>query len=309
MMVSVGGFRTVESVGEGVRDLKEGDHVIPLFNPECGDCEWCHSNKTNLCKTFKFDSARAVMRSDNRSRFSMKGKPIFHFLTSTFSEYTVLDYVAVAKIEPEIPLERACLFACGLTTGVGAAMYTADVQPGTTVSVIGLGTIGLAVIEGSKIRGASRIIAVDTNPEKFHKARKLGATDFVNPKEHGMPLNQVIKEMTGEGVDYCFECIGNMDVLYQGFLSTKEALGLTVMVGLDPEGRRICLSSMEFLSGRRVVGTLHGGVKGRSQMPILAANKDIQYQEYITHRLPFSEINKAFDLMREGKCLRCLFTF
>eukprot|EP00252_Welwitschia_mirabilis_P012224 TRINITY_DN2715_c0_g2_i15.p1 TRINITY_DN2715_c0_g2~~TRINITY_DN2715_c0_g2_i15.p1 ORF type:complete len:175 (+),score=17.35 TRINITY_DN2715_c0_g2_i15:833-1357(+) len=145
MMVSVGGFRTVESVGEGVRDLKEGDHVIPLFNPECGDCEWCHSNKTNLCKTFKFDSARAVMRSDNRSRFSMKGKPIFHFLTSTFSEYTVLDYVAVAKIEPEIPLERACLFACGLTTGVGAAMYTADVQPGTTVSVIGLGTIGLAV--------------------------------------------------------------------------------------------------------------------------------------------------------------------
>jgi Zn-dependent alcohol dehydrogenase len=304
------GAGIVESVGEGVTDIQEGDHVIPLFTGECGDCACCKSKKTNLCKKFQIDVRRNVMRNDEKSRFSIMGKPVYHFMaTSTFSEYTVVDYACVAKINPEVPLDKACLLGCGVTTGVGAVLNTADVEPGSTVAIFGLGTVGLAVAEGARMRNVSKIIGIDTNPRKFTKAKVLGVTDCINPNDHEKPIQEIIGEMTDGGVDYSFECIGNTNVLYQAFLATSEPLGLTVLVGLDASPRKISFHPIELFGGRRLVTTVFGGVKGKTQLPGLVdkyMSKEIRVEEFITHELPFSEINKAFELLLEGECLRCV---
>jgi len=304
------GAGIVESVGEGVTDIKEGDHVIPLFTGECGDCVCCKSNRTNKCDNFKIDLTRSVMRNDGKTRFSIRGKPVYHFMsTSTFSEYTVVDYACVVKINPEAPLNKACLLACGITTGVGAALYIANIEPGSTVAIFGLGTVGLAVSEGARMRGASRIIGIDTNPTKFMKASALGVTDCINPKDHEKPIHEVIREMTDGGVCFSFECLGNTDVLYEAFLATRESLGVTVLLGLDMSPRKISFHPCE-LFARRIVATTFGGVKGKSQLPYLVdtllMNKEMRVEEFITHELPFSEINKAFELLLEGKSLRCV---
>lgn len=304
------GARIVESVGEGVTDIKEGDHVIPLFTGECEDCVCCKSNRTNKCEKFKIDATRNVMRNDGKARFSIRGKPIYHFMsTSTFSEYTVVDYACVVKINPEAPLDKACLLGCGITTGVGAALYIANIEPGSTVAIFGLGTVGFAVSEGARMRGASRIIGVDTNPSKFIKAKAFGVAECINPKDHEKPIHEVIREMTDGGVNYSFECIGNTDVLYEAFLATRESVGLTVLLGLDMSPRKISFHPFE-LFARRIVATTFGGVKGKSQLPYLVdtliMKKEIRVEEFITHELPFSEINKAFELLLEGKSLRCV---
>lgn len=304
------GAGIVESVGEGVTDIKVGDHVIPLFTGECGDCVCCKSKKTNLCDKFKIDLTRKVMRNDGKTRFSIKGLPIYHFMsTSTFSEYTVVDYACVAKINPEAPLDKACLLGCGIATGIGAVFNTADIPSGSTVAIFGLGTVGLAVAEGARMRGASMIIGIDTNSSKFIKAKSLGVTECINPKDHEKPIQEVIAEKTQGGVDYSFECIGNTDVLYQAFLATREALGLTVLLGLDTSPRKISFHPLELFSGRRLVATIFGGVKGKTDLPGLVdmyMRKEFSVEEFITHELPFSEINQAFDLLLEGKCLRCV---
>jgi alcohol dehydrogenase len=299
----------VESVGAGITDLKEGDHVIPLFSGECGDCVYCKSEKTNLCGNFRVDAFRTVMRSDNKSRFSLSGKPVYHFFSSTFSEYTVVDYACVVKINPKAPLEKVCLLSCGIATGVGAAWNTANVEYGSTVAIFGLGAVGLAVAEGARVRGASRIIGVDTNPNKFPKAMALGVTECINSKDQSKPINEVIRDISDGGVDYSFECVGHADIMYQAFLSAHDGWGLAVLVGIDASPRKISLSPLEFFDGRKIDGSTFGGFKGKTQLPDLVErcmNKEISVEEFITHELPFSDINKAFDLLVEGNCLRCV---
>ncbi|CAH2040827.1 unnamed protein product [Thlaspi arvense] len=214
----------VESVGEGVGDMKEGDHVVPIFNGECGDCVYCKCEKTNLCEKFRVNPFKSVMVNDGRSRFSTKhGEPIYHFLnTSTFSEYTVLDSACVVKVEPQVPLKKMTLLSCGVSTGVGAVWNSANVKAGSTVAIFGLGAVGLAVAEGARARGASKIIGVDINSEKFTKGKAMGITDFFNPKDVDKPVREKISEITGGGVDYSFECAGNLDVLREAFLSTHD---------------------------------------------------------------------------------------
>lgn len=307
------GAGIVESVGEGVTDLKQGDHVIPLYNGECEVCVYCKSKKTNLCGEFRVNPYSTGMRKDGKSRFSIGGKPVHHFMsTSTFSEYTVVDYACVLKIDPEVPLDMACLLGCGLATGIGAVWNTADIEPGSTVAIFGLGTVGLAVAEGARIRGASRIIGIDTNSNKFSKAKTLGVTDCINPKEHEKPIQEVIRDMVNGGVDYSFECIGNTDILYQAFLATHDAWGLTVLLGFDSSERRFGLLPMEMFMGRRIVASVFGGFKGKTQLPNLVekcVKKEVQVKEFITHELPFVDINKSVDLMLEGKSLRCVLHF
>jgi len=299
----------VESVGAGVTDLKEGDHVLPLFSGECGDCVYCKSKKTNLCGKFRVDAHRTVMRSNNKSRFSISGKPVYHFFSSTFSEYTVVDYACVVKINPKAPLEKVCLLACGIATGVGAAWNTANVESGSTVAIFGLGSVGLAVAEGARARGASRIIGVDTNPNKFPKALALGVTECINPKDQSKPIHEVIRDISDGGADYTFECVGHADIMYQAFLSAHDGWGLAVLVGIDASPRKMSLHPLEFFDGRRMDGSTFGGFKGKSELPDLVEkcmNKEIRVEEFITHELPFSDINKAFDLLVEGNCLRCV---
>ncbi|XP_057833337.1 alcohol dehydrogenase 1 [Cryptomeria japonica] len=304
------GAGIIESVGEGITDLVPGDHVIPTYQGECRDCGCCKSKKTNQCDKFKIDIMRTVMRSDEKSRFSLRGKPVYHFMaTSTFSEYTVVDYACVVKINPKAPLDKACLLGCGVATGFGAVMNLTDIEVGSTVAVFGLGTVGLAVAEAASLRGASKTIGIDTNPNKFAKAKVLGVTDCINPKDHEKPIQEVIAEMTNGGVDYSFECIGNTNVLYQAFLSTNEPLGKTVLLGLDASPRKICLHPLELFSGRTLVASIFGGIKAKTQLPGIVdmfMRKELKVEEYITHELPFSEINKAFELLLEGECLRCV---
>ncbi|KAF8379923.1 hypothetical protein HHK36_027388 [Tetracentron sinense] len=301
----------VESVGEGVLDMKEGDPVVPIFNGECGDCVYCRSEKTNLCEKFRVNPFKSVMASDGKTRFSTRdGQPIFHFLnTSTFTEYTVLDSACVVKIDPNAPLKKMCLLSCGVSTGVGAAWNTANVQPGSSVAIFGLGAVGLAVAEGARSRGASRIIGVDINPDKCIKGQTMGVMDFVNPKDLKNPVHEKIREMTGGGVDYSFECAGNLDVLREAFLSTHDGWGLTVVLGIHPTPRLIPLHPMEFFDGRRLIGTIFGDFKGKSQLPNFATQcmrGVVNLDGFITHELPFSKINEAFQLLVDGQSLRCL---
>ncbi|XP_027078927.1 alcohol dehydrogenase-like 4 [Coffea eugenioides] len=301
----------IESVGEGVRELKAGDHVVPIFNGECGNCAYCKSEKTNLCQRFRVNPFKSVMTSDGTTRFSTRdGKRIYHFLnTSTFTEYTVLDSACVVAVDSQAPLKKMTLLSCGVSTGLGAAWNSANVQAESTVAVFGLGAVGLAVVEGARTRGASKIIGVDINPDKRNKGQAIGITDFINPSDLDKPVHQEIREMTGGGVHYSFECAGNLDVLREAFLSTHDGWGLTVVLGIHPSPRLLPLHPMELFDGRRIVGSVFGDFKGKTQLPAFAKqcmSGEVRLDEFITHELPFNKINEAFQLLIDGKSLRCL---
>lgn len=297
----------VESVGDGVTELQEGDHVLPVFTGECKECVHCRSVKSNLCEKFRLNARRGVMLSDNKSRFSIKGKPIYFFLGSTFCEYTVVEHGNVVKVNPAAPLEKICILSCGVTTGLGSVWKTAKVEKGSTVAIFGLGTIGLGVSEGARVVGASRIIGVDINPEKFDKARTFGVTEFINPKDHEQPVAQVIQNLTNGGVDYSFECVGSAKVVETALLSCHDGWGTAVVCGVEGECTTISAHPSLFLFGRTLTGSFFGGLKPRSELPNIVEMymmKELQLDKFITHELPFAQINEAFTLMLEGKSLR-----
>jgi S-(hydroxymethyl)glutathione dehydrogenase / alcohol dehydrogenase len=306
------GAGVVEAVGPGVTSLKVGDHVIPLYTPECRTCKFCLSGKTNLCQAIRATQGKGLM-PDGTSRFSKNGKLIHHYMgTSTFSQYTVLPEIALAKINPNAPLEKVCLLGCGITTGIGAVLNTAKAEPGSTIAVFGLGGIGLSVIQGAVMAKASRIIAIDINEEKFEFAKQLGATDFVNPKKHTASIQEVIVEMTGGGVDYSFECIGNVGLMRSALECCHKGWGESIIIGVAGAGQEISTRPFQLVTGRVWRGTAFGGVKGRTQLPgyvddYLAGK--IKVDEFVTHTMDISKINHAFDLMHEGKSIRSVVTF
>lgn len=306
------GAGIVEAVGAGVTSLQVGDHVIPLYTAECGKCKFCLSGKTNLCSSVRATQGKGLM-PDGTSRFSFEGKPLFHYMgTSTFSEYTVLPEVSLAKVSKEAPLDKICLLGCGVTTGIGAVVNTAKVTPGSTVAVFGLGAIGLAVIQGAQMVGASRIIAIDINEDKFELARQFGATDFVNPKKFSDPIQQVIVDMTDGGVDYSFECIGNVNVMRQALECCHKGWGESIIIGVAAAGQEIATRPFQLVTGRVWKGSAFGGVKGRSQLPGYVERYmagEIKIDEFITHNMPFEKINEAFDLLHAGKSIRTVLTF
>jgi len=302
----------VQEVGLGVTSVKAGDHVIPLYTPECGTCEFCLSGKTNLCQRIRITQGKGVM-PDGTSRFSFKGKPILHYMgTSTFSEYTVLPEISVAKINPEAPLDKVCLLGCGITTGIGAVLNTAKVAPGSTVAVFGLGGIGLSVVQGAVMAKASRIVAVDLNPGKWTMAKAFGATDYVNPKDYDRPVQQVIVDLTKGGVDYSFECIGNVHVMRSALECCHKGWGESVIIGVAGAGEEISTRPFQLVTGRVWRGSAFGGVKGRSQLPGYVdryLDGQIKIDEMITEVLPLDEINDAFELMHAGKVIRSVIKY
>ncbi|RUO78829.1 S-(hydroxymethyl)glutathione dehydrogenase/class III alcohol dehydrogenase [Idiomarina tyrosinivorans] len=297
----------VEAVGEGVTSLEVGDHVIPLYTAECGECKFCRSGKTNLCQAVRETQGKGLM-PDGTTRFSKDGQPIYHYMgTSTFAEHTVVPEISLAKVPKEAPLEKICLLGCGVTTGMGAVKNTAKVQPGDTVAVFGLGGIGLAVIMGAVMAKASRIIAIDVNEDKFDIAKKLGATDFVNPSKHDQPIQQVIVEMTDGGVDFSFECIGNVDVMRAALECCHKGWGESVIIGVAGAGEEISTRPFQLVTGRVWRGSAFGGVKGRSELPDYVRqymDGKFDLDTFITHTMPLEKINEAFDLMHEGESIR-----
>ena len=306
------GGAVVAEVGAGVSGLKPGDHVIPLYIPECGECKFCKSTRTNLCGAIRTTQGKGVM-PDGSSRFSVNGKTLFHYMgTSTFSEYTVLPEIALAKINPSAPLDKVCLLGCGITTGIGAVLNTAKVRAGSTAAVFGLGGIGLSVIQGLVMAKAARIIAVDVNPAKFVIAKQLGATDFINPADQARPVQEVIVDLTDGGVDYSFECIGNVKTMRAALESCHKGWGESVIIGVAAAGEEISTRPFQLVTGRVWRGTAFGGVKGRSQLPgyverYLAG--EIKVDPMITHSFPLERINEAFDLMHQGKSIRSVIQF
>ncbi|RUO66504.1 S-(hydroxymethyl)glutathione dehydrogenase/class III alcohol dehydrogenase [Pseudidiomarina planktonica] len=302
----------VTEVGEGVTSVKPGDHVIPLYTPECGQCKFCKSGKTNLCQAIRATQGKGLM-PDGTSRFSLNGKMLHHYMgTSTFSEYTVLPEIAVAKINPEAPLDKVCLLGCGVTTGIGAVLNTAKVEPGSTVAIFGLGGIGLSAIIGCKMAGAERIIGIDLNPDKFDMAKKLGATECINPLDYDDPIQDVIVELTEGGVDYSFECIGNVNVMRSALECCHKGWGESVVIGVAGAGQEISTRPFQLVTGRVWRGSAFGGVKGRSQLPEYVdryMNGEIPMDDFVTHRMGLEDINKAFDLMHEGKSIRSVILF
>ena len=298
----------VEEVGEGVSSLKVGDHVIPLYTPECGECAFCRSGKTNLCQKIRVTQGRGLM-PDGTSRFSLGGKPLLHYMgTSTFSEYTVLPEISLARINKAAPLEKVCLLGCGITTGIGAVLNTAKVEPGASVAVFGLGGIGLSVVQGAVMAKAGRILVIDTNPAKFEMAKLLGATDCINPKDYpDTPIQQVIVDITDGGVDYSFECIGNVQVMRAALECCHKGWGESIIIGVAGAGQEISTRPFQLVTGRVWRGSAFGGAKGRSQLPGYVARYmagEIQIDEMITEVLPLERINEAFELMHEGKVIR-----
>jgi S-(hydroxymethyl)glutathione dehydrogenase/alcohol dehydrogenase len=306
------GGAIVEEVGSGVSSVKAGDHVIPLYTPECGKCDFCTSGKTNLCQAIRVTQGQGLM-PDGTSRFAKDGKQIFHYMgTSTFSEYTVLPEIAVAKISNQAPLEKVCLLGCGITTGIGAVLNTAKVEPGATVAVFGLGGVGLSAIQGATIAKASRIIAVDINPDKFELATQMGATDTINPEDYEEPIQEVLVELTNGGVDYSFECVGNTSLMRAALECCHKGWGESVIIGVAGAGQEICTRPFQLVTGRVWRGTAFGGCKGRSQLPGMVEqymNGDIKVDEFITHTMPLEDVNTAFDLMHEGKSIRSVIHF
>ncbi len=302
----------VEEVGEGVTSLKVGDHVIPLYTPECGQCKFCLSGKTNLCQKIRLTQGKGVM-PDGTSRFSLNGKPLLHYMgTSTFSEYTVLPEISLAKINKAAPLEKVCLLGCGITTGIGAVLNTAKVEPGASVAVFGLGGIGLSVVQGAVMAKAGRIVVVDTNSSKFELAKVFGATDFVNPKDHDKPIQQVIVDMLDGGADFSFECIGNVNTMRAALECCHKGWGESVIIGVAGAGQEISTRPFQLVTGRVWRGSAFGGVKGRSQLPGYVERYmggEIKIDEMITEVLPLERINDAFDLMHEGKVIRSVIKF
>ncbi|MCT8467452.1 S-(hydroxymethyl)glutathione dehydrogenase/class III alcohol dehydrogenase [Chromohalobacter canadensis] len=306
------GAGIVQEVGEGVTSLKPGDHVIPLYTAECGKCKFCLSGKTNLCSSVRATQGKGVM-PDGTSRFSKDGQSLHHYMgCSTFSEYTVLPEVSLAKVSSEAPLDKICLLGCGVTTGIGAVMNTAKVEPGATVAVFGLGAIGLAVIQGAVMAKASRIIAIDVNPDKFDMARQFGATDFVNPKDYSDPIQQVIVDLTDGGVDYSFECIGNVNVMRSALECCHKGWGESIIIGVAGAGEEISTRPFQLVTGRVWKGSAFGGVKGRSELPGYVddyMNGKLKIDEFVTQDMAFEEINEAFELLHAGKSIRTVLHF
>ena len=306
------GAGEVVEIGEGVTSVAVGDHVIPLYTPECGRCKFCLSGKTNLCQAIRVTQGRGVM-PDGTTRFSLNGTPVLHFMgTSTFSEYTVLPEIAVAKINKAAPLDKVCLLGCGITTGIGAVLNTAKVEPGSTVAVFGMGGVGLSVIQGAVLAGASRIIAVDINPDKFEMAKLLGATDCVNPKDYDQPIQQVIVDLTDGGVDYSFEAIGNTHTMRAALECCHKGWGESTIIGVAGAGQEITTRPFQLVTGRVWRGSAFGGVKGRSQLPGYVEqylNGEIKVDEFVTHTMPLEDINRAFDLMHGGESIRSVVLF
>lgn len=302
----------VESIGENVDEVTEGDVVVPTFMSDCGECADCKSKKSNLCSKLPFKVSPWMPRYETSRFKDLNGEVLYHFLfVSSFIEYTVVDVAHLTKIDPAIPPNRACLIGCGVSTGVGAAWRTANVEAGSTVAIFGLGSIGLAVAEGARLCGAARIIGVDTNPDKFEIGKKFGVTDFVNAGNcDNKALSQVINEMTGGGADYCFECVGLASLVHEAYACCRKGWGKTVVLGVDRPGSQLTFSSFDVLhSGKSLMGSLFGGLKAKSDIPILLrryADKELRLDEFVTHEVGFEDINKAFELLIEGKCLRCV---
>ena len=302
----------VEEVGEGVTTLKKGDHVIPLYTPECGECKFCLSGKTNLCAKIRATQGKGLM-PDGTSRFSKNGKMIHHYMgCSTFAEYTVVPEIALAKIDPKAPLDKVCLLGCGVTTGIGAVLKTAKVEKGATVAVFGLGGIGLSVIQGAKMAGASRIIGIDINDSKREIAMKFGATEFVNPTKFDKPIQQVIIEMTEWGVDYSFECVGNVKLMRAALECAHRGWGQSIVIGVAGACQEISTRPFQLVTGRVWKGSAFGGVKGRSELPGFVdqyMSGEINIDDMVTFTMPLEDINKAFDYMHEGKSIRSVIVY
>ncbi|KAF0813621.1 S-(hydroxymethyl)glutathione dehydrogenase [Andreprevotia sp. IGB-42] len=301
------GAGIVEALGEGVTSVAVGDHVIPLYTPECGECKFCKSGKTNLCQAIRATQGKGLM-PDGTTRFSKDGKPIYHYMgTSTFSEYTVLPEIALAKINKAAPLEEVCLLGCGVTTGMGAVMNTAKVKEGDTVAIFGLGGIGLSAVIGAKMAKAGRIIGIDINTSKFDLARQLGATDLINPNDHDKPIQDVIVAMTDGGVDFSFECIGNVHVMRSALECCHKGWGESVIIGVAGAGEEISTRPFQLVTGRVWRGSAFGGVRGRSELPDYVERYlqgEFRLDDFITHTMALEDINTAFDLMHEGKSIR-----
>ncbi|XP_063765272.1 alcohol dehydrogenase class-3 chain L-like [Eleginops maclovinus] len=334
------GAGIVESIGEGVTKFQKGDTVIPLYIPQCGECKFCRNPKTNLCQKIRvkrlvvyhlihevipplrspprshpqlsrspalsmnfknFENAQ----SDGTTRFSCKGKSLFHFMgCSTFSEYTVVAEISLAKVDHMAPLDKVCLLGCGITTGYGAAVNTAKVEAGSTCAVFGLGALGLAAIMGCQAAGAARIIGVDLNPDKFKTAQEFGATEVVNPKDHSRPIQEVLVEMTDGGVDYSFECVGNVAIMRAALEACHKGWGTSVIIGVAAAGQEISTRPFQLVTGRTWKGTAFGGYKSVESVPKLVEEymkKKLKVDEFVTHTLPFEKITEGFDLMHAGK--------
>lgn len=306
------GAGIVKETGTGVTSVVPGDHVIPLYTPECGVCSFCTSGKTNLCQAIRVTQGQGLM-PDGTSRFSKNGKLIHHYMgTSTFAEYTVLPEIAIAKINKSAPLEKVCLLGCGITTGIGAVLNTAKVQAGDSVAIFGLGGIGLSVVQGAVMANAGRIVVVDINENKFEIAKQLGATDFINPEKYDNSVQEVIVDLTDGGVDYSFECIGNVNVMRSALECCHKGWGESIIIGVAGAGQEISTRPFQLVTGRVWRGTAFGGVKGRTELPGYVdkyMDGKLEIDKFITYTLPLEKINEAFHLMHEGNAIRSVITF
>ena len=306
------GAGTVIACGAGVTSLAPGDHVIPLYTAECRECKFCKSGKTNLCQRVRATQGQGLM-PDGTSRFSYQGRPIFHYMgCSTFSEYTVVNEISLAKINPAAPHGKVCLLGCGVTTGIGAVHNTAKVQAGDTIAVFGLGGIGLAVVQGARQAKAGRIIGIDTNSSKFELAKAMGATECINPKDFDQPIQEVIVAMTDGGVEFSFECIGNVNVMRAALECCHKGWGESIIIGVAGAGQEISTRPFQLVTGRVWRGSAFGGVKGRTQLPGMVEDAmagRIDLDPFVTHTMPLERINEAFDLMHDGKSIRTVIHF
>ncbi|XP_054998317.1 alcohol dehydrogenase E chain [Sorex araneus] len=306
------GAGIVESVGEGVTTVRPGDKVIPLFIPQCGKCKVCEHPEGNLCLKNEISKPRGTMQ-DGSTRITCRGKPIHHFIgTSTFSQYTVVEEYAVTKINAASPLEKVCLIGCAFSTGYGSATKVAKVTPGSTCAVFGLGGVGLSVVMGCKAAGAARIIGVDINKDKFAKAQEVGATECISPRDFQKPIEEVLKEMSGGGVDFSFEVIGRLDTIMAALMSCQDSYGVSVIVGVAPKSETLSLNPLLLLTGRTLKGAIFGGFKSKDSVPKLVEDfmaKKFPMDSLITHVLPFEKINEGFELLRSGKSIRTVLTF
>jgi S-(hydroxymethyl)glutathione dehydrogenase/alcohol dehydrogenase len=305
------GAGVVEEIGSGVTSLAPGDHVIPLYTPECRQCKFCLSGKTNLCGAIRETQGRGLM-PDGTTRLSYQGRPVHHYMgTSTFAEYTVVPEIALAKVNKAAPLDKICLLGCGVTTGIGAVLHTAKVEPGSSVAIFGLGGIGLSVVQGAVMAGAERIICVDLNPSKFDLAKQFGATEFINPSDVS-DTEETIIEMTDGGVDYSFECVGNTDLMATALRCTHKGWGQSIIIGVAGAGKEIHARPFLLVTGRSWRGTAFGGTRGRTQLPGFVdryMSGRILLDEMVSATMPLEEINNAFDLMHAGTSIRSVVTF